>query len=91
MPKVTAKITNKLGMHARPAMAFAELASTFESNVTIGRKDNGEMVDGKSIMQILMLAGTCGTVLIINAEGTDAPEALAALKKLIKAGFDDEA
>ena len=90
MKSVKVKIQNKLGLHARPAMTFAEKASGFSSEITVRRVDSQETVDGKSIMQILMLAGTMGTKLIISADGQDAREALDSLKALVDAGFEEE-
>lgn len=84
--KVT--ISNRLGLHARPAMAFVDAASGFGSSVTVRRGD--QSVDGKSIMQMLMLAATKGTVLEIIAEGEDAEPACAALKKLVESGFGED-
>lgn len=83
-----ATIVNRLGLHARPAMAFVDCASTFKSVVRV-RKGDTE-VDGKSIMQMMMLAATKGTTLEVTAEGDDAAEALKALDRLIAAGFDEE-
>lgn len=85
---VSVTICNRLGLHARPAMSFVETATNFESNVTVGRGDH--RVDGKSIMQIMMLAATKGTTLEIEAEGPDADEAVAALKDLVDRGFDED-
>lgn len=95
---VQAEIRNKLGLHARPAMSFVDVASTFSANVTVERVANdsdsgtpaGECVDGKSIMQMMMLAATKGTLLKISVEGDDAPAAAEALKKLVESGFDEE-
>lgn len=84
-------IVNKLGMHARPAMSFVELASTFKSDVTLRRTD-GEFtdpVDGKSIMQLMMLAATKGTELELKTCGDDAQQACDALSGLVKSGFDE--
>jgi phosphotransferase system HPr (HPr) family protein len=58
--------------------------------VTIRRDGTDEEIDGKSIMQLLMLAGTCGTKLEITAVGADANKALDALVRLVDSGFDDE-
>ena len=69
-------------------MAFVDCASTFKSVVRV-RKGDTE-VDGKSIMQMMMLAATKGTTLEVTAEGDDAAEALKALDRLIAAGFDEE-
>ncbi len=90
MKSVKVKIRNKLGLHARPAMTFAEKASQFSSTIKVRRCDSSESVDGKSIMQILMLAGTKGTELEISADGEDASTALAALKTLVKDKFEEE-
>lgn len=86
--EVRATVVNKLGLHARPAMVFVDLASTFQSEIKV-RKDDNE-VDGKSIMMMMMLAAAKGSELVITAEGPDAPAAAAALKKLVDTGFDEE-
>ncbi len=90
MPRKTVAISNKLGLHARPAMTFAECAGKYTSDISVRRKDADEPVDGKSIMQLLMLAGTQGTVLEISAEGPDAADAVATLAELVKSGFDED-
>ena len=90
MKSVKVKIQNKLGLHARPAMTFAERASGFSSEITVRRVDSQETVDGKSIMQILMLAGTMGTELVISADGQDAGDALKSLKALVEAKFEED-
>ncbi|MBU0650410.1 HPr family phosphocarrier protein [bacterium] len=82
------KIENKLGLHARPAAMFVELASKFESTILI-KKDNTE-VNAKSIMGLMMLAAGKGTKLKLIAQGDDCKEALDALSKLIKGKFDEE-
>lgn len=90
MPSRTVTISNRLGLHARPAMMLAECASAFACAITVRRGDSDEVVDGKSIMQLLMLAGTCGTNLEFTADGADAEKALDALATLVESGFDDE-
>ncbi len=90
MQSVKVKILNKLGLHARPAMTFAEKAGEFTSTITVRRCDSDEGVDGKSIMQMLMLAGTMGTELEIVAEGDDADDALVALRALVNSRFEEE-
>lgn len=90
---LTAKVTisNKLGLHARPAMMFVDTANRFESDITVRRADNDdEVVDGKSIMQMMMLAATKGTELVITADGSDAQDALNALEELIDSRFEEE-
>lgn len=88
---VKVKIRNRLGMHARPAMVFVESASDFASEVRVWRPENpGEKVDGKSIMQMMMLAATQGTELMIEATGGDAKKACDCLSRLVERGFDEE-
>ncbi len=84
--KVT--IVNRLGLHARPAMAFVDLAQSFSSDVTVQSQD--QQVDGKSIMHMMMLAATQGTELEIVAQGSDAAKACKALKKLVDSGFGED-
>ena len=79
---------NRLGLHARPAMVFVDLASTFASSVQV-RKGDTE-VDGKSIMQVMMLAAGQGSELEIMADGADAERAATELKALVDGGFDEE-
>ena len=81
-------IQNKLGLHARPAMQFVDVANQYQSGIKVCKGD--QTVDGKSIMQMMMLAATAGTVLKIVAEGNDAPKALDALEQLINARFGEE-
>ena len=81
-------IQNKLGLHARPAMQFVDVANQFQSAVKVCKGD--QVVDGKSIMQMMMLAAVAGTVLKVVAEGDDAPKALDALEQLINGRFGEE-
>jgi phosphocarrier protein HPr len=81
-------IRNKLGLHARPAMQFVDMANQFLSSIKVCKGD--QVVDGKSIMQMMMLAATAGTTLKVVAEGPDAPQALDALEKLIHGRFGEE-
>ena len=81
-------IRNRLGLHARPAMAFVELACEYKSDLIVRRES--QQVDGKSIMQMMMLAATKGTELIIEATGEDAGEMVKALKDLVDRGFDED-
>jgi phosphocarrier protein HPr len=84
-------ICNKLGLHARPAMQFVDVANQFTSRVTVykGGEEPGE-ADGKSVMQMIILAATEGTPLRIEAEGEDAERAVAKLVELVEAKFDEE-
>lgn len=83
-------ISNRLGLHARPAMSFTETASRFSATITVRRCDSEERVDGKSIMQMLLLAGTQGTELEVCADGSDEAQAMKALVELVERRFDDE-
>ncbi len=80
-------ILNRLGLHARPASRFAQLASGFESKVWLIR--NGESVDGKSILEVLTIACPTGTELIVRAEGPDAHQAVDALSELVASRFGE--
>ena len=81
-------IRNKLGLHARAAAMFVQLAHNFKSDIFIEK--NGEVMNGKSIMGIMMLAASKGTKLVLKADGEDAKTALLALEKLIKDKFNEE-
>jgi phosphocarrier protein HPr len=81
-------IQNRLGLHARPAMSFVDIANGFISSITV--KKGPQAVDGKSIMQMMMLAATQGTQLAIEAVGPDASAAITALRALIDRKFDEE-
>ncbi|MEY4117791.1 MAG: hypothetical protein RLZZ116_1119 [Planctomycetota bacterium] len=90
MLSVRTTIVNRLGLHARPAMAFVEEASRFDAAITVCKIGDGERVDGKSILQMLMLAGTCGAQLEITADGGDEKDALAALVRLVESRFGED-
>ncbi|HAE62788.1 MAG TPA: phosphocarrier protein HPr [Eubacteriaceae bacterium] len=79
-------ITNKLGLHARPAAKFVELANRFKSDIYI-KKDTAT-VSAKSIMGVMVLGVDRGTEIIIEASGSDEQEALDALCALIESGFE---
>lgn len=83
--KVT--IINKLGLHARAAAKFVGCSTTYASTVRAGR--DGQMVDGKSIMAVMMLAAGQGTVLELEIDGEDEEAALKALQALIGNRFDE--
>ncbi len=80
--QVEVEIKNAEGLHMRPAMQFVDIASQFNSDVTVSSGQN--TADGKSIMQMSMLAATCGTKLKIKAEGADAQKAAKALRELVE-------
>lgn len=81
-------VTNKYGLHARPAAEFVKLANRFDASVWI-RKDDLE-VSGKSIMGVMMLAAECGSTLGIRADGVDAADAVDALALLVSNGFGED-
>jgi phosphocarrier protein HPr len=86
--EVELEIKNAEGLHMRPAMKFVDIANRFESEINVS---NGDMnVNGKSIMQISMLAATCGTKLKVTAKGPDAQKAINALRELVEEKHFDE-
>lgn len=80
-------IVNKLGLHARAAAKFVGCASGFSSTIRAGR--DGNLVDGKSIMSVMMLAAGKGATLDLHIEGEDEHDALEALTRLIANRFDE--
>ena len=80
-------IINKLGLHARAAAKFVACTTSFSSRIQTGKA--GQLVDGKSIMSVMMLAAGKGTVLDFEIEGSDEQEALVALQTLIGNRFDE--
>lgn len=93
MPTVSRDVVviNSLGLHARPAMQFVDLANQFKSSVTVVShgEEPGE-ADGKSVMQMIILAAVPGTRLTITAEGEDAQEAVDKLVQLFESKFGEE-
>ena len=84
-----ATVANREGLHARPVMRFVDLASKYQSSVTVTNiSRRGETVDGKSAMQMMLLEATQGCVLRIRACGEDAQETVDALAALVSSGFD---
>jgi phosphocarrier protein len=81
-------IKNRLGLHARAAAKFVHLASRYRAHIRVSR--SGRVVDGKSIMGILLLAAAHGTTIAIAADGVDEGEALKALCDLVESGFGEE-
>jgi len=84
-------IRNRDGLHARPAMAFVDIASKFESRVTVVKGGEEPVTaDGKSILQMLTLLAPLGTTLRIDADGKDAERAVAALAELVESKFGED-
>ena len=86
--EATAKIINKRGLHARASAKLVEAAARFKSQITVTK--DGQSVDGRSIMGLMMLAASLGCEIGIAAEGPDADEALVAILALVEAKFGEE-
>jgi phosphocarrier protein len=82
------QVSNKLGIHARPAAMFVKTANRFSCDIFVEK--DGEKVNGKSIMGLMMLAAGPGSTVTVHANGHDAPQALAEIETLIKRKFDEE-
>jgi phosphocarrier protein HPr len=87
MTRTTVTVTNALGMHARAAARFVHAATAYQSQIRVAR--DGQVVDGKSIMGLLLLAASRGTTLEISAEGPDEAEAIDALCRLVTSGIGE--
>ena len=88
MTSQTVTVKNQLGLHARAAARFVHLATRFTSQIRVGR--DARVMDGKSIMGILLLAAARGTTITITADGPDEAAAVDALCGLVQAGFGEE-
>ena len=80
-------VVNALGLHARAAARFVSLAARVTSQVRVARE--AKVMDGKSIMGILLLAAARGTTITISADGTDEQAAVDALSELVQSGFGE--
>jgi phosphocarrier protein HPr len=81
-------VINKLGIHARPAALFVKVAAKFQSEITVEK--DGEQINGKSIMGLMMLAAAQGSKLKIIAEGSDAEAAVRELEQLFAQKFNED-
>ena len=81
-------IANKLGIHARPASMFVRIATRFDCDVFVEK--DGETVNGKSIMGLMMLAAGPGSRIRVHAEGSEASKAVEELESLIRAKFNED-
>jgi phosphocarrier protein HPr len=81
-------VSNKLGIHARPAAMFVKTANRFSCEIFVEK--DGEKVNGKSIMGLMMLAAGPGSKLTVHANGHDASQAIAELEILLKRKFDED-
>lgn len=87
MTKKSVKIINKLGLHARPSALLVTTATKFEAEVFFTK--DGLRVNGKSIMGVMMLAAEMGTEIIVEADGPDEEQAVAAIIETINSGFNE--
>jgi phosphocarrier protein HPr len=87
MPSRTVTIINPLGLHARAAARFVHAATAFAAKISVSR--GGRVMDGKSILGILLLSASRGTEITIEAVGSDEQDALAALCRLVESGFGE--
>jgi phosphocarrier protein len=88
MAKKEFTILNKLGIHARPAAQFVKTANRFQADIFVEK--DGEEVDGKSIMGLMMLAAGHGSIITVTSEGEDADAAIAAIEELIARKFEED-
>lgn len=81
-------ILNRLGLHARPSAMFVKTSNRFKAEIWVEK--DGEQVNGKSIMGLMMLAAGQGSKLLVTCEGADAELALAEIEALVLRRFDEE-
>lgn len=81
------KLTNRMGLHARPSTQIATTVGRFASEVQLAK--DGLAVDAKSVLELLMLAAECGTELTVTAQGPDAEEAVQAVVRLVQDRFGE--
>ena len=89
MIEKTVVVTNRLGIHARPATVFVQAAATFQADIFLSKGDVSR-VNGKSIMGVMMLAAEQGAEVLVETEGTDAEQAVDALAELLANDFEDK-
>jgi len=81
-------IQNELGMHARAATRFVQIANRYKAEVDVEK--DGQVVNGKSIMGVLMLVASQGSTITVRTRGEDAAEAMASLAELIQSKFGED-
>ena len=89
MIEKTVVVTNRLGIHARPATVFVQAAAKFQADIFLSKGDVSR-VNGKSIMGVMMLAAEQRAEVLVEAEGTDAEQAVDALAELLANDFEDK-
>ena len=82
------KIVNRLGLHARAAAKMVHLAASFGSSIQVAK--DGEAVDGKSILGLLLLAAAEGSTIVLSCDGEDEEEAIEALTTLVDSRFGED-
>ena len=82
------EIKNRLGLHARAAAQLVQVAAQFDAEITVGK--DGQIVNGKSIIGLMMLAAAQGTYIEVTASGRDATAALQAIEQLVDQKFNEE-
>ena len=87
MASLEVEIVNKLGLHARAAAKLTQIAGGYRSEIWLSR--SGRRVNAKSIMGVMMLAAGQGTKVLIEADGDDAPDAIAAITRLVAERFGE--
>jgi phosphocarrier protein len=90
MIQTTVLIENDLGLHARAAARLVRLTSQFASDIKLSKQGNQQAIDGKSILGILLLAASKGTVLELIVDGIDEREAVASIKSLVQRRFGEQ-
>ena len=88
MQQLEVEIVNRLGLHARASAKLTQVAGSFSAHVWLSR--NGRRVNAKSIMGVMMLAAAKGTTVLIETDGADEVEALAALEQLVANRFGED-
>jgi phosphocarrier protein len=86
--RATAKIVNKRGLHARASAKLVECSSRFKAHITVSK--DGQTVDGRSIMGLMLLAAPLGSEIEVSAAGEDSQEALTAILALVEAKFGED-
>lgn len=86
----TVILKNKLGLHARAAALFVQVAEKYQSRIRLKKPNNSDWVNGKSILSVMTLDAYQGSQIIINAQGQDAQEALNRLVKLVNDKFGEK-
>jgi phosphocarrier protein len=87
MQSAKLKILNKAGLHARASTRFVQAANKYQCNVTV--KKDGQEVNGKSIMGVLLLVASIGSEITVSCDGDDAKECLQALTELVNSKFGE--